>query len=422
MMRLSRIVLLFGLMMALVLTACQNEPTPTATAVADVVEDTATAVSTDTPEPEPTDTPEPEPTETATPEPTDTPTPEPTETPTPTPEPLTTVLVLDSESGDPVAGLTVMLSNEGAGVTFTQETDENGEARFENVPEDSYVITVSGEGYLESVDEDVTLAGVADVEASVEPVVMVVVNEGGAVLRRGPGTVYGRIETVEEGSEFEVIGQNDDGSWLQVLVPAAFDDEEDSEGWVSADVVTISGMMERVAQVEAPPTPLPLPTNTPVPPTPVPATATPEIIDYITLVYQSNPNEVLGTFPVKNFDGNALYNNMLRIRSSLQTMGGNLDGAKAGDAAACSAYVNAYDNIMRNGVFYDNIPADWQDIDFAYFISFVFALDRTRPAYLSCINAGRVDDFNYGLARQAIDGAQNVLNPAIASAGAKLGR
>jgi hypothetical protein len=181
-------------------------------------------------------------------------------------------------------------------------------------------------------------------------------------------------------------------------------------------------------------TPTPLPTDTPTPtstptdtPTPRPtlppqptATATAEELDEIVLYYISDPNEILGVFPVRTFDANSLYNNMVRIRQSLQTMMANIDGAKSGDANACNAYVGAYNNILYSGVFYEEVPPDWEEIDWAYYLSFVYSLDRTRPAYLSCVNAGQVDNFNYGLAVQTLNETYNFLSPYVDAAAAKL--
>jgi hypothetical protein len=177
------------------------------------------------------------------------------------------------------------------------------------------------------------------------------------------------------------------------------------------------------------PTKTPLPTDTPTPantPTPVntlppPATPTPEQVDTVTLYYRSNPNEVLGTFPVYSFDGQQLYNRMTRLRNSLYSMRNALPGARDGDAAACSAYNNAYNNILYSGVFYDDVPGDWEYIDFVYVISFIYSLDRTRPAHLSCANSGQVDGFNYGLAYQTIDEVLDVLVPTIQQAAVKPG-
>lgn len=162
-------------------------------------------------------------------------------------------------------------------------------------------------------------------------------------------------------------------------------------------------------------TPTPANTATPVPP------PTPEQVDTVTVFYRSNPSEILGTFPVYTFDGQMLYNRMTRIRNSLNTMKGALNGALSGDAEACKSYNNAYNNILSSGVFFDDVPGDWQEIDWIYFVSFVYSLDRTRPAHLSCANSGQVDNFNYGLAVQTIDEVLGILNPAIQQAASKPG-
>ncbi|MBK8902179.1 MAG: hypothetical protein IPM53_13420 [Anaerolineaceae bacterium] len=184
------------------------------------------------------------------------------------------------------------------------------------------------------------------------------------------------------------------------------------------------------------PTDTPAPTKTAVPATNTPAaasaaTATPteesgdeEAEDdgepeMITVYYISNPNDILGVFPELPFDAAGLTANMNNIHSSLQTMRGSIDGAKAGDAAACSTYVSAYNNILYSGVFYKDVPGDWEEIDFVYFLSFIYSLDRTRPAYLSCVNAGSVDDFNYGLAVQTIDQTLTFLTPSLNAANSR---
>jgi hypothetical protein len=167
------------------------------------------------------------------------------------------------------------------------------------------------------------------------------------------------------------------------------------------------------------------PTNTAVPVvnTPLPAaSATPEEsgeTEMVTVYYISNPNDILGVFPELTFDSEGLKANMNNINWSLQTMRGSIDGAKVGDQASCDTYVGAYNNILYAGVFYKDVPEDWKDIDFAYFISFIYSLDRTRPAYLSCVNAGNVDDFNYGLAVQALDQTMAFFTPFLNSANAR---
>lgn len=183
------------------------------------------------------------------------------------------------------------------------------------------------------------------------------------------------------------------------------------------------------------PTDEPLPTNTPAPVTENPdPTAEPaegeadegdveegeeEEPEYLTVFYLSNPSETLGVFPVKEFDADELRSKMSNNQAAMNTMKANLGGTLDGDAAACTNYVNAYNNILHSGIFYEPVPGDWQNIDTVYFITFIYALDRTRPAYFSCVDAGKVDQFNYGLALQSLDQALNLLNPAVAEAYAK---
>ncbi|MCA9962755.1 MAG: hypothetical protein KC423_00875, partial [Anaerolineales bacterium] len=92
---------------------------------------------------------------------------------------------------------------------------------------------------------------------------------------------------------------------------------------------------------------------------------------------------------------------------------------KAGDAAACAAYVQGYNNILYGTRFFDEVPANWQDIDSLYVLLFIYSLDRTRPAYLSCANSGRIDDFNYSLAYTTINDTLEVLNPTVQSAASR---
>ena len=169
------------------------------------------------------------------------------------------------------------------------------------------------------------------------------------------------------------------------------------------------------------PTSLPQATAVPQPsqPTAAPTAETEAEESFVTLYYISNPSDILGTFPEKPFNADELRSHMVNIQSSLNTMQANLDAAKGGDAAACSNYVSAYNNILYSGTFYKDVPGDWQEINFVYSISFVYSLDRTRPAYQACVNGGDMGDFNYGLAYSAIGETLNILNPAIVSAYAK---
>ncbi|MCB9430584.1 MAG: hypothetical protein H6668_01230 [Ardenticatenaceae bacterium] len=177
----------------------------------------------------------------------------------------------------------------------------------------------------------------------------------------------------------------------------------------------------------------PAPTAVPVTATAVSASPTPsgdngggegegsedETPDSITLYYISNPSDILGTFPVQPFDADAIRSDLYGMQQALNTMRSNLDGAKAGDAAACAAYVQGYNNILYGTRFFDEVPANWQDIDSLYVLLFIYSLDRTRPAYLSCANSGRIDDFNYSLAYTTINDTLEVLNPTVQSAASR---
>ena len=177
----------------------------------------------------------------------------------------------------------------------------------------------------------------------------------------------------------------------------------------------------------------PAPTAVPVTATAVSASPTPsgdngggegegsedETPDSITLYYISNPSDILGTFPVQPFDADAIRSDLYGMQQALNTMRSNLDGAKAGDAAACAAYVQGYNNILYGTRFFDEVPANWQDIDSLYVLLFIYSLDRTRPAYLSCANSGRIDHFNYSLAYTTINDTLEVLNPTVQSAASR---
>ena len=397
------------LLLAALLSACGSGDSPTPTAVAAAPTEAATATL------PPTDTPTAEPTATLTPLPTDTPTPPPTatptETPTPTPVPVVSVLVTDLATGQPIPAAVVEISSADLGVTFTRETDSDGLTTFELQQGAVYEVAVTAEGYQAATQSEVTLDGMVDLALELEPEILAEIAVDGAALRAGPGTVYAWLGTAESGTVYQVIGQNADGTWLQVDRG-----EEADPAWIFADNVTVSGQLDGVTAVEAPPTPMP--TATPAAPQP---TATPAQVDTVTFYYRSNPNEILGTFPVYEFNGQALYNSMVRLRNNLQAMSGAINAAKGGDAAACQTYVNAYNGILYSGAFYDNVPPDWGEIHGAYIVAFIYALDRTRPAFLSCANAGSVDDFNYNLAVQTIGETLGFVTPYVNAAAAKVG-
>jgi uncharacterized protein YraI len=243
-------------------------------------------------------------------------------------------------------------------------------------------------------------------------------------LRSGPGDVYAHETEIEEGESLTIINQNEEGDWYLVDYS-----EEGAQAWVNSEDVSITGGMDRVEVIDSPPTPTPAPTSAaPEPAQTESADAESEepesedeseTIDTMIIYYISNPNDILGVFPVRPFDPAEALAKMQIIRGALYTMRDALPGARAGDATACANYADAYNNVLYSGVYYDPVPPEWQDIDGAYYLSFIYALDRTRPAFLSCIDSGHVDDFNAGLAEQSISQTLSLLEPAINEAAAR---
>jgi hypothetical protein len=83
-------------------------------------------------------------------------------------------------------------------------------------------------------------------------------------VRSGPGTNYARIGTLAGGDSADVTGTNPGGDWYQI-------DFNGKPGWVSEDLISLSGSSEAVAVAEnipaPPPTarPKPRPTSLPAP-------------------------------------------------------------------------------------------------------------------------------------------------------------
>ncbi len=74
------------------------------------------------------------------------------------------------------------------------------------------------------------------------------VAKNNANVRSGPSTAYGRSGQLQAGKSYKITGQNDDGTWWQLDVAG-------KGGWVSADLVDVTGNAEGVAVVEVAPPP-----------------------------------------------------------------------------------------------------------------------------------------------------------------------
>lgn len=131
-------------------------------------------------------------------------------------------------------------------------------------------------------------------------------------IRLGPGANFPVVSTLEASDTLEIIGQSEDGRWLQVLRPNGTD------GWIlsSSALISVFGDADSLAVVEGPTlTPTDTPTNTPTStdtptstntptatntPTPTPnETATAEVIqatnDALTHIAQTATGEFIAT-------------------------------------------------------------------------------------------------------------------------------
>ena len=79
-------------------------------------------------------------------------------------------------------------------------------------------------------------------------------------IRNGPGQIYFVIERYPKGSEFDVVGRNEDDQWLAVRLPMT-----DNTGWVRLDHVVFEGDMKAlpVISMVVPPTDTPHASSTP---------------------------------------------------------------------------------------------------------------------------------------------------------------
>ncbi len=80
--------------------------------------------------------------------------------------------------------------------------------------------------------------------------------------RSGPALGWDVLRLVQYGQSVEIVGKNADASWLQVKHPAL----AGTLCWVSAGVVSVSGNLNGVPVVAAPPPPTALPTSVTISP------------------------------------------------------------------------------------------------------------------------------------------------------------
>ncbi len=90
-------------------------------------------------------------------------------------------------------------------------------------------------------------------------------------VRMGPGTNYPAVSKLNKGTRINVRGRDTENGWL-VLVPPP-------NGWVNRDFVSLTGDLNGLPVIEAPPTVVPTPTLAPSP-TPQPTATPPMYVDF----------------------------------------------------------------------------------------------------------------------------------------------
>jgi PKD repeat protein/ABC-type branched-subunit amino acid transport system substrate-binding protein len=78
-------------------------------------------------------------------------------------------------------------------------------------------------------------------------------------VRTGPGLNYPILGQLSAGTQARVIGANADFSWVVIPFRGTF-------GWMSRDILELTGNTRNIPVFIAPPSPTPLPTSTPLPP------------------------------------------------------------------------------------------------------------------------------------------------------------
>ncbi|MFQ5400507.1 MAG: carboxypeptidase regulatory-like domain-containing protein [Anaerolineae bacterium] len=246
--------LLLLVFMVLVMNGCGNEepvdvsqvtaiPTPLITM-------TATPIDTTIP---PTNTATATATETITPAPTLAPTATPTLTPTPLPSLV--VLISGSEDEANVPGASVSLVSEAGDFQVDVLTDEYGTVSFYNLPQTTLTVTVTAEGYLPWTTAVPIAPATTELQANLTAGSLALVMAETANLRSGPGKVYSVMGTAVLSETLAIISQSEDANWLVVQL------DEETTGWIAADLVEIQGHLDYTIAMAAPPTPTLSPTR-----------------------------------------------------------------------------------------------------------------------------------------------------------------
>lgn len=122
------------------------------------------------------------------------------------------------------------------------------------------------------------------------------------------------------------------------------------------------------------------------------------------------------------FNGVALRDNMLNLRTNLQNLGGLLDRLAQGQGGTCQEFVTHYNSFITITT-YDGIPNEWQGIynDYLYAADHAMATNESLNA-LCTSGGGTISGLNYGIARTGVNESVDRLSPAIEAANGLLGQ
>ncbi len=127
-------------------------------------------------------------------------------------------------------------------------------------------------------------------------------------VRSGPGTNYPKIGQVSVGHTSDILGRNNDASWLQINTPGGL-------GWVFAQLTQVEGDANTAPVVEAA---APPPTNTPAPPPPPTNTPVPQPkYQYVVTNVFAKENKAMTQIKgiIKDSAGNPVNGMHVRVRS-----------------------------------------------------------------------------------------------------------
>jgi hypothetical protein len=122
------------------------------------------------------------------------------------------------------------------------------------------------------------------------------------------------------------------------------------------------------------------------------------------------------------FNGVALRDNMLNLRTNLQNLGGLLDRLAQGQGGTCQEFVTHYNSFITITT-YDGIPSEWQGIynDYLYAADHAIATNESLNS-LCTSGGGTITGLNYGIARTGVNESVDRLSPAIEAANGLLGQ